>query len=808
MNCKNCFLFIFIMMVHLSAYAQQTGSIKGKVLDSENGPIEFVNIYITPINDSTAIIRGMITDSTGSFVLTNLPLGEYIINFQYIGLVKQKHAILLNAQNKDFQLDTIVLEPDAEVLNSVEVTALRNLIQKTEEGIVMKASENITQIGGTAADLLKNMPGLLVGAEGEITLRGKNPLILINGRVSGIGGVDRVANLEQIPASSIQRIEIITKPSAKYDADAEGGIINIVLKQNADWGTNGAMALGGGFGDRYRINGSLLLNHRTSKWNLGLAYDNWFTTRTRQQNGDRIQYNLPNEYFLTQRRSDERIVQTQTARFNIAYSPSKKNSIQLEGVWLFDGEDNRETVISNIESSAFDFTARNSRFANEIRRFHIGELSFDYIQKFNNPDRFLKINASSAIEYNRENTDLSTQTLSELNISIGNPFIQKTHNYEDANLTNLSVDYVHPLNQTGIIETGYKGILRFIDVDFLRSDQLNESFVTDSANTDIFKFNEQIHAAYLQYTGWIGEKQEPIWKYNLGVRAEQVWNEGNTTWNPVSFSNDYFNLFPSASLMYYTPNRNMLGLSYSRRINRPSLGRYNPFVDITDSLNIYSGNPYLQPEMAHSVELSYNHTFSKGSFTTAAFYRQTSNVILSYTVMDSNGVGFTQPLNFGNASTYGLEGIFTSNPFKFWGINLNVAGYELRIEETEPGLNIQQNQFTGYAKLINNFNLWKNGKLQITGNYTSPIAIPQGEQMEVYFVDLGLQQIILKGQGRFALAVTDIFDTQRSGFRISDTDFEFTRTRKVDTRAVMLIFAYTLRSEFKERLLENKFKNE
>lgn len=799
---------LFIAIIHLSAFAQETGSITGKVLDSENAPVEFANVFVTSKSDSTSIVSGTITDSTGSFALTNLPLGEYVMHFQFIGFVKQKQPVSLSEENKNLQLGNIVLAFDITALNSVEVTAFRNLIQKTEEGIVVRASENITQIGGTAADLLKNMPGVLVGAEGEITLRGKSPLILINGRVSGIGGVDRVTNLEQIPASSIESIEIITNPSAKYDADAEGGIINIVIKQNADWGTNGAVALGGGFGDRYRINGSVLLNHRTSKWNFGLAYDNWFTTRTRQQDGDRINYNLPNEYFLTQRRSDERIVQTQTARFNIDYTPNKKNSFRLEGIWLFDGEDNRETVISTTETSTYDFTEKNDRFANEIRRFHTGELLLNYTRQFNNPEEILTFNASSAIEYNRENTDLATQTLSEQNNPIGNPFLQKTHNYEDANLTNFSVDYVHPIKDKGMIETGYKGILRFIDVDFLRSDQMNGNFVTDSTNTDLFKFSEQIHAAYLQYTGWIGDKQEPKWKYNAGIRAEQVFNEGNTILNPIEFTNDYFNLFPSASLIYYTPKRNMFRLSYSRRINRPSLGRYNPFTDITDSLNIYSGNPNLQPELAHSVELSYNHSFKNGSFTTSAFYRQTSNIILPYTVVDSNGVGFTQPQNFGNATTYGLEAIFTYNPFKFWSINLNVSGYELRIEETDPALNIQQNQFTGYAKLINNFHLWKNGKLQITGNYTSPIAIPQGEQNEVYFIDLGFQQRIMKGQGRLALTVTDIFDTQQSGYRISDANFQFDRTRKVDTRAVMLIFAYTFRSEFKEKLLDNKFKNE
>lgn len=799
---------LFVLIIHFSAYAQKTGSITGIILDSENTPVEFANVYITTINDSAIIVSGTITDSVGSFKLTDLSLGEYVVHFQFIGFVKQKQIVLLSEGNKNLQLGNIVLDIDPTTLNSVEVTAIRNMIKKTEEGIVMNASENITQIGGSAADLLENMPGVLVGADGEITLRGKSPLILINGRVSGIGGADRSANLEQIPASSIERIEIITNPSAKYDADAEGGIINITLKKNTDIGTNGAFAIGTGFGERYRLNGTLLLNHKTEKWNFGIAYDNWFTTRTRRVNGDRIQFDLPNEYFLTQRRFDKRTIQTQTARFNIDYAPNKKNNFNLEGIWLMEGQDNNETLTGTTETSSYDFTGRNRRHSNEIRRFHIGEVSFNYTGKFNNPDQLLTFNASSSIGYNKEKTDITTQLLSEQNIEIGNPFLQKTHNYENTNLTNISLDYAHPIKEKGIIETGYKTILRFLDNDFLRSNQLNGSFVNDTLNTDIFNFSEQIHAAYIQYTGWVGEKQSPKWKYTFGLRAEQVWNNGNTELNPLKFINDYFNLFPSANLIHYTGQGNMLKLSYSRRINRPTFGQLIPFTDITDSLNQRAGNPKLNPELAHSVELSYNHFFKKGSFTASAFYRNTSNVILPYTILDSNGVAFTQPQNFGNATTYGLEGIVTYNPFKFWSINLNVSGYDLQIETNEPALNLQRNQFAYFAKLINNFTLWKNGKIQLIGNYTSPIAIPQGEKIAVYFVDIGFQQKIMKGQGRLGLTVTDIFNTQQSGFRIEDTNYEFSRIFKLDTRSVMFTFAYTFKSTFKEKLMENKFKNE
>jgi outer membrane receptor protein involved in Fe transport len=800
-------LFTLTLLIQVLAFGQKSGSISGKVLDSENNIVEFVNVFLTSVNDSSTIVNGTVTDNTGSFVLTNVPLGKYFIQFRFIGFVNLQQTVLLDDANKNIELGTIIMEQDAIALNSVEISAFRNLIQKTDEGIVVNASENLTQIGGTAADLMKNMPGVQVDMEGNLTMRGKTPLIMINGRVSGIGGVDRVTNLEQIPASTIERIEILTNPSAKYDADAESGIINIVLKNNINLGTNGAAALGGGFGARYRLNGSFLINHNTPKWNLGLAYDNWFTTRTRTVNKQRVQYDSDDKYYLSQPREDERTIQTQTARFNVGYTPNSKNSFRLEGIWLFEGQDNYETIVSTTETSLHDFTSRNSRYSNEIRRFHTGELLFNYTKNFNQ-NRVLTIDANSAIEYNRENTDISTQNLTEQNTEIGNPFMQRTHFYEDANLTNFSINYLHPVKESGLFETGYKTTLRFINDDYLRSNEENGIYKTDSAHTDIFKFNEQIHALYLQYTGWTGTQQESTWKYQLGLRGEPVSNTGDNVHSPYSFSNEYFHIFPSASLIYNTAKRNSFKLAYSKRINRPSIGDYSPFIDITDSLNVWSGNPDIQPEISHSFELTQNQTFKKASLTTSLFYRLTSNSIFPYTTIDNSGVSATKPENFGNSSTYGVEAFFTYNPFNFWKINLDASIYEQRIEPSAKLQNAPENLLSGYAKFINNFDVWKNGRFQITTNYTSPIVIPQGIIKEVYFIDLGFQQKILKGQGRLALTVTDIFDTQRSESTVSGSNFEYTHYRKVDTRAVMLIFAYTFKSEFKEKLLENKFKNE
>jgi outer membrane receptor protein involved in Fe transport len=208
------------------------------------------------------------------------------------------------------------------------------------------------------------------------------------------------------------------------------------------------------------------------------------------------------------------------------------------------------------------------------------------------------------------------------------------------------------------------------------------------------------------------------------------------------------------------------------------------------------------------MELGYNHSLQKTTLSLTAFYRIRQNAILPYTILDENGVAFTQPFNFGNAITYGFEAIATYNPFSRWSVNFSFSAYEFRIDDDGSVADVSTRLVNWYAKLINNFTVFRDGKLQVIGSYTSPFAIPQGESVAVYYVDVGFQQKIIKGQGRIGLTATDIFNTQEYGFITSDDNFEFSRIFKLDTRAVMLTFGYTFGTSFKEKLMENRFKNE
>ncbi len=782
-------------------FSQGNCTIKGKVIE-KNLPVEFASVLLFAISDTSKPIKNTITDSAGHFIMDKLLQGSYVLKIQLIGFLPERMVITLSRDNEIWEAGNISLAPISKQLKSVTITASKNIIQKTAQGFIVNAGANLTQIGGTVTDLLRNTPTVVVDPEGAITLRGKSPLILINGRNSSI------ANTDQVPASSVESIEIINNPSAQYDADAESGIINIKLKKSKKPGNNGALALGSGLGAKGRINSSVLLNHKSEMINVGLAYDNRFAGRTRRITGDRINFNLADEHFLTQRRSDERVERLQNLRFNIDLLLNPKSELSFEAIGSLEEQDNDETLYNTLEKQTKEFNTKSIRHSLELERSKVAEFAVNYNRKYDDNRKSLSAGVSSSFNYDKENTDITSQSLAENNTTLGDPFLQRTHNYENASITNIKTDLVQPVSGKAVIEAGYKGIIRFLDADFQSLENKNGTYVIDALTSNVFTFREQVHAAYIQFRSFTGDKEKPSWKYDVGLRGEQVWNNGQAATNNVSFSNNYFNLFPTANISYYKTPDEFLKLSYSRRINRPGLGQLNPFIDITDSLNKHGGNPYLKPELVHSLEWGYNKEWSKLSVYTTLFYRNATNTIRQFTVLFPNGVALTQPVNIGNATTYGLENIIIARPFHKYDVNLSLSFFQQHINGTNLDKAAVNDAFSWYGKLINNFVLWTGAKLQVTGIYNSPLATPQGKRIAIYNVDLGFQQKLGKGNGRLGFIVTDVFNTQKNGFQMNAADFSYNRTSKSDTRALLVTFAYTFGASFKEKLMENSFSND
>jgi outer membrane receptor protein involved in Fe transport len=791
-------LLIFLVSISQFSFAQKS-SLHGNVSDGKNA-LEFVDVILKNTSDSTKVASYAVTDVTGNFALENVASGDYQLQIKLIGFktVIQKVKFVGNP----ISIGTITLQNDTNLLNAVVVNSQKKQIQKTDEGFIFNAVSNISQSGGTAIDMLKSIPTIAVDADGGITLRGKSPMILINGKNSAI------TNMDQIAASSIESIEVISNPTAKYDANAESGIINIKLKKNNQSGINGAVVLGSGFGAKGRLNSSVLLNHKSEKWNFGLGYDNRFAGRTKKIKGERTNYLIDDEHFINQNRNDQRTEGLQNLKFNADFSPNDRNSFSFEALGNIENQDNDETLHTQVNTSANQFYSSNVRHSLELERSKVGELAFTYDRKFSDDRKSLNVSLTSSFNKHRENTDIDTYNYDQYNAQIADVFLQRTHNYEHENISNAIVNYAIPVSDKSIIETGYKGTFRFFNSDFESADMTNGEYDVNPLASNSFKFNEQINAFYGLLNSFIGESQSPKWKYNLGLRAENVSNNGATQNNSDRFNNDYLKFFPSGSLQLNLKADESVKIGYSKRINRPDLDDLNPFIDITDALNPHGGNPYLKPEIVHIAEISYNKEGSKYSFSTNAFYRNTTNTIRQYAELQDNGVIFLQPRNIGSTVTYGLETIFSLKQIGFYDANISITAFQQNIDASNLAQDVVNNAFSWYGKIINNFVPWKGGKLQIIGNYNSALATAQGKRIPIYNVDMGFQQKIMKGNARLGLVITDMFNTLESGYKNNTLLFSNNRTSKSDTRALMITFAYTFKSDFKEKLLENQFSTE
>jgi hypothetical protein len=368
------FLLAFCWMT-LPVMAQFSGRITGTVYEKKI-PLEFVTVALYRLPDTLTAVYHTTTDSIGTFTIMPLEPGDYLVKFSSIGYKISTQQISLTPLNAQMHLDAFQMTRDEGFLTTVTVTSQKKLIEKTTEGFIVNTAANITSTGGTATDILKNTPTVSVDAEGVITLRGKTPLILINGRSSSL------SNPDQIPASSIESIEIINSATARYDANAESGIINIKLKKNKQNGTNGALSVGAGLGRRGRVNNSLLINHKTKLWNLGLGYDNRFAGRTRKINGSRTNFNLPEEYMLNQNRHDKRLEQLQNLKFNADFSPDARNTFSFEAIGNMEGQDNKESLNSALYKQNNDLNSNTNRYSIELERSKVAEFAFDYSKKF------------------------------------------------------------------------------------------------------------------------------------------------------------------------------------------------------------------------------------------------------------------------------------------------------------------------------------------------------------------------------------------------------------------------------------------
>jgi outer membrane receptor protein involved in Fe transport len=765
------YLASLILFPLISNGQDNSFSVKGKVIDADSKePVIFMQVALFKEGADTPLTYSD-TKENGEFEL-KAPKGNYQLNFYLIGYDKKTIAPLQISGSTDLGMIEVVSENQN--LEEVIVQAAKFPFRSDVEGMTINPEANMSNLGGTLLDILRNTPSVSVGDDGTIALRGSTGTnILINGRNSSL-----TQNLDQLPASAVDQIKIINNPNARFDADAEGGVIDIILKKGEDLGTNGSAELT--YGTRGRMNTGLRFNHRTIKYNLygGYNYRDWRDVGKRTS--DRTLFE-----------EDERLLQeTDSESQNIGHTFNYggdyyfgKNIISYEGVFTTNVDSQVNTLYSQLSRNStgepiLDFVRRN----NETEDDDGIDNAIIYERTFDNPDQSFRFLASSSFrnQYKVQNIDIFTNSTEAIEENLTGQ--ERGFTDETRNIYVFQADYIHPLSEKKKIETGLKSILREFDNDFIfqRFQEGNQDFVTDPNVSNRFIYKDQVYAGYFIYAA----SSDKI-DYSFGLRGEYTnLNTELMNTNEVNKQN-YLNLFPSAQVLYKLDEENSLKFTYSRRIDRPRPWRLNPFPDITDSLSIRRGNPNLQPEKIHSLEFGHMLNREKSSFTTNAFFRHVDGQEDMITII-VDGISYMQPENLNSAVSYGLEFIGLGEVAPWWNISGGLTMFRIIVDGSNVENGAINKGFAWNTKLTSDFKLPWGINFQIVANYDSPEIEAQGRDLAQYFIDANAMKTFFNSRGSLALSVRDIFDTRRFAGENRTASFSQDFYSKMETRIFLL----------------------
>lgn len=740
-------------------------TVTGKVVDAGTQlPLEYATVSLFLRADSM-LANGIITDEAGVFTL-QAQEGLYFLKIEFLGYqARIIDSLLLSTTRQTLDLGVVAIEPEATILGEVLIQAQASQMQFALDKKVYNVGQDIASRGGTAQDILDNLPSVQVDVEGNVSLRGsENVRILIDGKPSGLIGISGTGGLRQLPANLIDRIELITNPSARYEAEGMAGIINIVLKKERARGVNGSFDLTAGYPQNYI--GSVNLNYRTQRLNLftniGPSYRRAPSTGYQYQevySGDTTS--------ITEQWEDEtRGGWSANIRAGADYFFNAKNI--LTGAFTYrNGKETNDGVLKYYDYLfSLDNPTANSRRTDEESEKELNrEYALSYRRTFEREGHEL----TADVRY-QENTEDESSNLQEQFFLPGwepsgrADLLQRSGNREGEHLLIAQADYVQPFGEEGKFEAGWRTSFRAIDNDYLVEELVDGQWGPLPGLSNNFRYREDIHAAYLIY----GNKQGRF-SYQLGLRPE--WSIVSTELQQTGELNDrnYLNLFPSAHFTYELPADNAVQLSYSRRLRRPRFWDLNPFFTFSDNRNFFSGNPDLDPEFTHSFELGHLKYWDKSSLSTALYYRHTDGEIERIRQVLNDSTSVTFPQNLATEDSWGLELNGSFSPYPWWRIDGNANFFRSITDGGNIDTSLYSDTYSWFLRGTSRFTAWQKLDLQLRFNYRAPQQTTQGQRKAMSSVDFGASMDVLRGNGTLTLSVRDIFNTRRFRF-ISEGD--------------------------------------
>lgn len=779
-------LFLFLSTVGLHAQ-----TITGSILSEQSREsVGFTSVVAISLPDSNQI-GGTLTDGNGGFFLTLPQQGSYYILVTPMGFQAYQSQDIQLDSDQIVNLGTILLQKEEVLLDEVEIIAETSQMELDLDKRVYRVDQDLALAGSSADEILQNLPSVEVDTEGGVSLRGsQNVRILINGKPSGLVGLGGGSGgLEMLQGDMIEKIEVITNPSARYEAEGEAGIINIVLKKERKSGFNGSVNAGTGFPARHSLGANL--NYRSGKINwFGNLSGNF---RSGPGGGGYVQDQYEDGQLLLRTEQDNnRVRQSLGGNFRTGADIlfNEYNTLTVSGQIGIDQNENTTEIVYRDYGPDLNLFSTVTR--NQLEQEPSTNLEFQstYTRTFPQKDR----EWVSTIQYQlNDETELAdiveSSTLSQTTVN------QNSSNTEDETNLLIQTDYVHPLGEDGKIklETGARVSVRTIDNDFLVQQENNEGIFEALPGFDnFFQYDENIYAAY----GIFNQKGEK-WGYQLGLRTEYTDLVARLIDTDDEVAKNYLNWFPSAFVSYQIDGTNSFQLSYSRRLSRPRFRNLLPFSNFSDARNLRQGNPDLDPEYTNSMEAGYLAYWDNGSLLSSLYYRRTEGVIERITLFNEEGLSVRLPVNLSVRNALGLELSGSQDLASWWALSGNVNVFGQITEGEYEGNEFYAEAISMSARLNSRMTFPGDIRVQVSGDYSAPQNSPQGRRLARYSMDLGASKSILDDNGTVALSVRDVFNSNRWR-EITDTG-DFYRELDFQWRVRQISVTFTYRINEDER---------
>lgn len=732
------------------------GGIKGKVVEgTNNAPVEYATVTLYTAGDSV-MVDGVITNAEGSFEFKKLDYGEYNLIIRFMGFRKVLVAgIRIDEKNPASDVGTVTLKSDVTNLDEVEIVGEKPLVEYQIDRKVVNVDQQLQAQGGTAVDVLERIPSIRTDLDGNVALRGStNFTVLIDGKPSIITGSDA---LNQIPASTIDKIEIITNPSAKYDPDGTAGIINVITKKNSLKGLSGIINLSAGTSPDYT--GSLLLNYRTKKTSVSFGADFGERTMPGYRKGYRETYLGDTTTFLQTNTNNEMNRRSFSLKAGIDYSITDKNTITAEGNYrIFNMS--RDGISKNETWSSLDLNPEYLKTDDGEDSEHPSlQFTLRDIHKFNTKGTEL----TASLTYNQgddEEKQMTQQYYSDETWTEMGAFLYdyKKNTKESEKEWRGDLDFEHSFSEKSKLEGGFQLRMDRTNEDYryYDHDSVSGDWVEDLTQSNKYDFSHDIYALYGTYSLEIKK---------LGIKAGLRAEYTNRNLHQITGNEDYpyekFDIYPSLYLTYRLPYNQQVQLSYSKRVNRPRGNMLNPYTFFSDAFSSFSGNPELEPEFSHNMELNYQKYFGLSFLTLESYYRLTDNKMSRVQEMNDQGVLVMTMENINNDRSLGVEASANIQVNSWFTINPVATVYDYRLKNEEDEEDEVRSSTNWMASLELAANLKTGTKIRLNGNYDSPSVTVDGTRKGTYYMGFSARQDFFENKLSITFNIRDVLDSRR-----------------------------------------------